>query len=980
MLRKRNRPSIVCTFCKKRKVRCDKGNPCSTCVKYGNKECVYGEVGPRPEVPDAASELEYLKHKVQMLESSISLTNLSHSSSNNNSTSTNVTPDSIANNNQPNGYSPMKGSPDKAQKREPSTQLLYNGTSNGYSPGAPYSAQPSVPPTNHLFGNSFPGPFSSSYPETANLRQAQLKNIMFSARDFLPRSFTVDTVLGKNPVSSFSDTINFYEGYNLIYARGNARKAFGPLTWLAQVQTNAPLLQMWLFMKLIKVHQRKMKLLSLEDNVQYDKKEREFRERIEEAEGIQDEKPYKNYPNTNISATISNTTKKTPVIIPTGILLYNAQMSHVETIIEAVREILPPKDIFWGLISRYFSHIYPFLPLIDEIIFRDSCTRIFCSKDEKSEVFDEIKVERRLDFAHVGLTLLVLRFSHLSLTSNVAKVKNLPKHALPEMQRLAAFTIGTEFVDVAHHCLNQFNTCRAATMPVLQLTLFVRLYQIYGPEIGDQGNDLGNRNLLTTAIMQMAQSMGLNREPDSSNGAKDERDNSLCRKVWYYLLVLDLNNALFLGAPMTVSKDMFDTKAPYYIPGVRNVENDSIEEMTVSTFAGFDYVYEQMHDLVTMIVSIKGNMRLHDFTAKLSALEESATIDYQKLLQILDDNSSASDVFSRVMKLKLYFSCSYFLSTIHLRLSSYYESKGEIRLSFYYMNKACLLSVHDMLSLHHCITASNTAIFEKSTDLIITPGFISLVHLGVTIVLSLRIRTLASIIRINGMDCTDCEKDESGDVFRLHQKLTILKGLLEECFKRFSSLIAHLSTRYIYAWKMQKIFRFMDDIMKDEEFHDRLKNASAGSLPATYDYDMVTSLVTLFESTLSNLNDGRKEQKDHMAKFNNMARDSPTGSLSSDSIPDTDQIDQMWLNLMSQKNAWLQDMEQKRDNNNEPQPRLFQPEEINSFNEYNDLANYESMGFDGMVYAQSGKTDKDKIVNFNIFDSLPMDEIYGSFN
>lgn len=43
--KKRNRTSIVCTFCKKRKVKCDKGQPCLTCIKYGNDNCSYETLG-----------------------------------------------------------------------------------------------------------------------------------------------------------------------------------------------------------------------------------------------------------------------------------------------------------------------------------------------------------------------------------------------------------------------------------------------------------------------------------------------------------------------------------------------------------------------------------------------------------------------------------------------------------------------------------------------------------------------------------------------------------------------------------------------------------------------------------------------------------------------------------------------------------------------------------------------------------------------
>lgn len=958
-------------------MRCDKGNPCSTCVKYGNKDCVYGDPAPQSEAPDAVSELEFLKHKVQMLESSIGLANLSHSDVHHRSSSSNnVTPDSIPSvPPQPFGTSPHNGAPDM---RELAPQRFMNGSANGCMNGSIPTNQGS-PGGANLFGNSFAGPFSSQFNGLAPIQGLPRLESRFSRGHTSSQMADVQSVLGKNPIGSYSDTINFYDGYNLVFVRGEARKSFGPLSWVAHVQLNQPLKHIWLFMKLINVQQRKMKLLTVEENVQYDNTEREFRERVEEVEGIRDEKPFKNYPNTTISATITNPKKMNPALVSKGILFCNIETSNIDAIIEAVRGLLPKKKIFWALISRYFQHVYPFFPLVDELVLRENCTRIFASKAEDSEVIDDIRVERRLDFAHIGLVLIILRFAHLSLFSNVAKVNGLPNPILPEAQILVENPVEAEVVNIAHHCLNQFNICGSVSIPVLQLAIFVRLYQIYGPETGDQGSDLGNRTLLTTAVIQMAQSMGLNREPDPSMGPVDDRENSLRRKIWYYLLVLDVNTALFLGAPLTVGKNMFDTRAPYYIPGVRNVESDAIEEMTVSTFDGFDYMWEQLYDIVGLIVSIKGTLHLHEFTAKLSILEQNATFNYQKLLEILDDNTSVLDVFSKVMKLKIYFSCSYFLSTIHLRLSSYFENKGEIRLSFYYMKKACLITVHDMLSLHHSITASNTAIFRKSTDIVITPGFISLVNSGVTIILSLRIRTLASIITINEqLNQSSENENKSTNLIRLHQKLSILKNLLEDCFKRFTNLIAHLSTRYIYAWKMLKIFGFMDDILRDQEFHDRMRNGTAGSLPATYDHEMVVSLISLLESTLSNIKK-KPENEDLKNKFSQFSRDSPTGSVSSDSIPDSEQIDQMWLQLMSQKNVWLQNMEQSRERGNGQYARPLE-DEMGSFNEYNDLANYESLGFDGLISSQAGKSEKDKIVNFNIFDSLPMGEMYGNFN
>lgn len=48
-VKKRRRPALSCEQCRRRKVRCDRGSPCTTCVQTGNKTCSY-VAPPRPRV------------------------------------------------------------------------------------------------------------------------------------------------------------------------------------------------------------------------------------------------------------------------------------------------------------------------------------------------------------------------------------------------------------------------------------------------------------------------------------------------------------------------------------------------------------------------------------------------------------------------------------------------------------------------------------------------------------------------------------------------------------------------------------------------------------------------------------------------------------------------------------------------------------------------------------------------------------------
>lgn len=55
-LRKRNRVVLVCNSCKEKKIKCDKGSPCSGCIKRGTI-CEYNQI-PTVTSPDGDSDLE----------------------------------------------------------------------------------------------------------------------------------------------------------------------------------------------------------------------------------------------------------------------------------------------------------------------------------------------------------------------------------------------------------------------------------------------------------------------------------------------------------------------------------------------------------------------------------------------------------------------------------------------------------------------------------------------------------------------------------------------------------------------------------------------------------------------------------------------------------------------------------------------------------------------------------------------------------
>lgn len=72
----RGRIPVVCSFCRRRKIKCDMGSPCSGCVKFSNSDCDYG-ISPQSSEHKVTKrehgmgEVDDLKERLRILEQAI---------------------------------------------------------------------------------------------------------------------------------------------------------------------------------------------------------------------------------------------------------------------------------------------------------------------------------------------------------------------------------------------------------------------------------------------------------------------------------------------------------------------------------------------------------------------------------------------------------------------------------------------------------------------------------------------------------------------------------------------------------------------------------------------------------------------------------------------------------------------------------------------------------------------------------------------
>ncbi|CCK73509.1 Hap1p NDAI_0G05260 [Naumovozyma dairenensis CBS 421] len=338
---------------------------------------------------------------------------------------------------------------------------------------------------------------------------------------------------------------------------------------------------------------------------------------------------------------------------------YVASLSYGQ-IVERLNELLPPKRIINLFVDKFFKHIYPTIPIIDELNFKNHVNQIIISRNPTTISSDvtspiQLNLQKKLtDYCYLGILVIILRLTWLSLPPNSCKldlgnnasnsylipnVNSMSTTAsnLKEDALLIKYETSFEALELVKKYLIKFDEIaslsnRNINLTTIQFAIFYKLYTTSCPNSygANDTHDNENNQILLSSTIQMAFSCGLHRDPDNfpqlsavspQNGSMDQsstsnsnfnsiqgvqiksesqninknnnnipRNNSnsnnndagfpantgkdsqnsterfkhTWRKIWYYIVQLDVKQSLSLGTPRLLRnlKDFSDTKLP----------------------------------------------------------------------------------------------------------------------------------------------------------------------------------------------------------------------------------------------------------------------------------------------------------------------------------------------------------------------------------------------------------------------------------
>lgn len=522
--------------------------------------------------------------------------------------------------------------------------------------------------------------------------------------------------------------------------------------------------------------------------------------------------------------------------ISLGHTLFEGKIDQEMKLIEKIQMILPDRRVVWILINKFFVTVYPFIPLVDEADFKQEMVRILGPEPTSIDALpmseEPLRVERRLDFANLGMMLIMLRFTYLSMFSNRSDIneeylntESLSQEA-QQKKYLMSNPITIDIVGMAQLCLDQFLLLQQSYLQVLQCAFLMRLYHKYAPEEGD-GADGGDLIISTGMLVQMGYLLGINREPDKFKDIlMNDRVNNLTRKLWFYLMIMDIYQCFSYGNPLNVDENFYDTDPPALKEGNENIGDVELEKYVVLSFSHCQDFFSMIRSILNMCLSMNRGANLMDLAAKISEVETYTYNTYGCIEDYLTPFDPEVFVypFIKAQRFKNLLHMKYFVLSLLMHIYMHYEACNNAELAYFYLRKLYAMLAGELMPHFNSLIRNMHEHFGEGSMLFMNPSIEETIHKGNQLNFMIIIRLNAAIYLMKSNPSHDTWMSNDVKYGTRFSKMCMLLSNLEKGAEISISAISQLKNRYYYAWRINKSHSFLLNKAYDESIYDELKS------------------------------------------------------------------------------------------------------------------------------------------------------------
>ena len=326
------------------------------------------------------------------------------------------------------------------------------------------------------------------------------------------------------------------------------------------------------------------------------------------------------------------------------------QFVDEQTFCDRVIEILPPEEVFEFHLQNFFSLIYPFIPIIDEPIFRVAIKRIV--QYPKSENADEkpiLILKTKVDHIRISILLLILRLSYQQFY--LASEFSTPVSGVDMDIRL--YEINPDIIQLVQFTLFNFNFLRKTSIEVYQLLLLFRYYQTVSCEDSD-GYSGSDGPIVSGFIHSTFTALGLGRKfwnGDIQNANEDlsvfETQHGhmdllsrgvkpfihLWKKLRLVSFQFDLKHAMLFGCSPKFDEDLYleGIEEIEYSPEYSNLVDCETEAMASDAINKFQRLQAILHSMLKSMHDVRQKPSIAGIERTISQIESLVEQNYDLL-------------------------------------------------------------------------------------------------------------------------------------------------------------------------------------------------------------------------------------------------------------------------------------------------------------------------------------------------------------
>ncbi|CCE83106.1 Piso0_003678 [Millerozyma farinosa CBS 7064] len=525
--------------------------------------------------------------------------------------------------------------------------------------------------------------------------------------------------------------------------------------------------------------------------------------------------------------------------------------TNYDKLSKKICEHLPQQNITWDLIEFFFEYLYPSMPFLDECEFIKEIRRITDSESEnaaRNEFFKSLNVEKRLDFAYLGILLSLIQLSHLCLRRDEDhKKKNVrpDKLSWTETHKWAKETSpNPETLSLAVRCLSMFDFYSKTHFPVLQCAMFIRMFELYTPELGDTVL-AGDSQVHDSILIQIAYSLDLNREPELfESSSLNEKRNSLIRKIWWYLVVTDTVSSSEYGNSLLISEKTYDTKCPFSKLGNATISNYTLENKIFDNYQLLAVLTDKQRKILEGILDLKSCVKMKLLEAQLEDFEN---LVCDRLGGLLSYNCQDSRLASSAIpRLSYLISCKCFVMSVYFNMAIICERHKSNGLSFTYLKKALAIIMIDLLPNARSIL--NT--LNGACGLIVTPKIELWLHKASQVLVCVIIHLNILGRRLQSDSYHEQLMNSDSSYRENNERITIAIEYYKACGQFCLKSLNPITDIYYYGWVINSAHSFLYQNSCGEDLFNTIKNNPLISSLHSYNNKEVSELIAISKGFL----------------------------------------------------------------------------------------------------------------------------------